>query len=192
MFSVSVSLDHWEAETHDRGRGYPGAFAEALRAIEIFKSAGLDTGVSAVLTKDMIRTGQAGRLLDYLGTLGIDEAWLSEAKPSSRPFWKEDGVCSEADRRALVELQDRSNRNGGPVVNYLGHFEGPENFGCNAGTKMIYIDAFGEVSPCVFTPTLLRQRSPAIGRGHLGRHAGAIPAVLDLFRQREFPAVFQI
>jgi len=152
LFSVSISLDHWEAETHDRGRGYPGAFAEALRAIEIFKSAGLDTGVSAVLTKDMIRTGQAQRLLDFLGTLPIDEVWLSEAKPSSRPFWKEDGVCSEADRRALVELQDRSNRNGGPVVNYLGHFEGPENFGCNAGTKMIYVDAFGEVSPCVFTP----------------------------------------
>ena len=38
------------------------------------------------------------------------------------------------------------------TVNYLGHFEGPGNFGCNAGRKMIYVDAFGEVSPCVFTP----------------------------------------
>ena len=38
------------------------------------------------------------------------------------------------------------------TVNYLGHFEGKECFGCNAGNKMVYIDAFGEVSPCVFTP----------------------------------------
>ena len=38
------------------------------------------------------------------------------------------------------------------TVNYLGHFEGREHFGCNAGHKMIYVDAFGEVSPCVFTP----------------------------------------
>ena len=38
------------------------------------------------------------------------------------------------------------------TVNYLGHFEGAENFGCNAGAKMVYVDAFGEVSPCVFLP----------------------------------------
>ncbi len=38
------------------------------------------------------------------------------------------------------------------VINYLGHFEGRENFGCNAGCKMVYVDTFGEVSPCVFLP----------------------------------------
>lgn len=152
LFSVSVSLDHWEAEAHDRGRGYSGAFAEALRAVDVFKTAGLDTGVSAVLTRDMIRSGQTAPLLEFFGTLRIDEIWLSEAKPSSRPFWKEEGVCDDEERLALAALQDRANRNGGPSVNYLGHFEGPEHFGCNAGTKMIYIDPFGEVSPCVFTP----------------------------------------
>ncbi len=49
-------------------------------------------------------------------------------------------------------MQDRWNKSGRMTVNYLGHFEGPDHFGCNAGTKMIYIDAFGEVSPCVFAP----------------------------------------
>ena len=38
------------------------------------------------------------------------------------------------------------------TVNYLGHFESREFFGCNAGHKMVYVDACGEVSPCVFTP----------------------------------------
>jgi MoaA/NifB/PqqE/SkfB family radical SAM enzyme len=38
------------------------------------------------------------------------------------------------------------------TINYLGHFESREHFGCNAGNKMVYIDACGEVSPCVFTP----------------------------------------
>ncbi len=55
----------------------------------------------------------------------------------------------------LRQLQDRHNREarrGGMTVNYLGHFESGETFGCNAGHKMIYIDAYGEVSPCVFTP----------------------------------------
>ena len=47
---------------------------------------------------------------------------------------------------------DQYNKEGKMTVNYLGHFEGREHFGCNAGHKMVYIDAFGEVSPCVFTP----------------------------------------
>jgi len=61
-------------------------------------------------------------------------------------------VINEQERLALVALQDRYNKEGKITVNYLGHFEGREYFGCNAGHKMIYIDAFGEVSPCVFTP----------------------------------------
>jgi len=34
LFSVAVSLDHWDGAVHDAGRGHPGAFAAALRAIE--------------------------------------------------------------------------------------------------------------------------------------------------------------
>ena len=52
----------------------------------------------------------------------------------------------------LLRLQDRSNRAGGMTVNYLGHFEGREYFGCHAGNKMVYVDAFGNFSPLLFTP----------------------------------------
>jgi MoaA/NifB/PqqE/SkfB family radical SAM enzyme len=61
-------------------------------------------------------------------------------------------VITEAERKKLVALQDRYNRDGRITVNYLGHFEGREHFGCNAGHKMVYVDAFGDVSPCVFVP----------------------------------------
>ncbi len=156
LFSVSVSLDHWREEVHDANRGFPGAFATALRAIDIFKGVGgLHVGVSAVLTRDMIRTGQTEEFLAFLETLDIHEAWLSEVKPSVAAFWNDELVIGEEDRRALVRLQDRYNKRGGLTLNYLGHFEGREHFGCNAGHKMIYVDAFGEVSPCVFTPMTL-------------------------------------
>jgi MoaA/NifB/PqqE/SkfB family radical SAM enzyme len=148
-----VSLDHWTAKVHDANRGVAGAFATALRAIDIFRGVdGLDVGVSAVLSRDMIRQGQAEEFLSFLETLGVHEAWLSEVKPSVQAFWTDELVSTEADRLRLVGLQDRYNRRGGLTVNYLGHFEGREQFGCNAGRKMIYVDAFGEVSPCVFTP----------------------------------------
>lgn len=150
--SVSVSLDHWEEEEHDRARGCRGAYRTALEAIEIFKNAGIHVGVSAVLTRKMFHNGQVETLLRFLIGLGVHEAWLSETKPTVEAFQKKEFVISEEERLILVRLQDRYNREGKITVNYLGHFEGSDHFGCNAGNKMVYIDAFGEVSPCVFMP----------------------------------------
>jgi MoaA/NifB/PqqE/SkfB family radical SAM enzyme len=153
LFSVSVSLDHWEEEKHDRVRNYRGAFQTALKAIEIFKDLGdVHVGVSAVLSKNMIQRNQVEEFLDFLIGLDIHEAWLSECKPSVEEFWADDLVISEQERLNLVALQDRYNKEGKITVNYLAHFEGREHFGCNAGHKMVYVDPFGEVSPCVFIP----------------------------------------
>jgi MoaA/NifB/PqqE/SkfB family radical SAM enzyme len=153
LFSVSVSLDHWREDLHDRSRGYPGAFRAALAAVRTFREvAGLDVGVSAVLSKSMIAERRVEEYLRFLEGLDIHEAWLSETKPSIAALRDVAQVITEAERLYLVALQDEWNARGGMTVNYLGHFEGREHFGCNAGRKMIYVDAFGEVSPCVFTP----------------------------------------
>lgn len=157
LFSVAVSLDHWDPARHDASRRYRGAFDAAFEAIAICKQVhGLHVSVSSVVGRESIRNGDVERLLSFLASLGVDEAWLSEVKPTSSDYWSEDLVITEADRHQLAELQDRYNRSvprrNGMVVNYLGHFEGPEHFGCNAGNKMVYVDAFGDVSPCVFLP----------------------------------------
>jgi MoaA/NifB/PqqE/SkfB family radical SAM enzyme len=153
LFSVCVSLDHWVAEKHDRRRRYTGAFKDALKAIDTFMDiGGVHVGVSAVLSRDMIQNDQTEEFLRFLIGLGIHEAWLSEVKPSVEAFWDSNLVITEEDRMKLTKLQDRYNKDGEITVNYLGHFEGKEHFGCNAGCKMVYVDAFGEVSPCVFTP----------------------------------------
>lgn len=152
VFSVSVSLDHWTEAIHDKVRDYPGAFRTALAAIEMFKAAGLHVGVSAVLSAEMIRGGETAGYLDFLESMGLQEAWLSETKPSGPALWREEAVITAGERTALAALQDRRNRRPGMTVNYLGHFESPGHFGCNAGRKMIYVDPFGDVSPCVFAP----------------------------------------
>ena len=152
LLYASISLDHWDEEEHDRIRGYKGAYQTALRAIEIFKNNGIHTSVSAVISREMIKENKVTELLEFLIGLGIHEAWLSETKPTVEAFWNEASVITEEERLSLVSLQDKYNKEGRITVNYLGHFEGREHFGCNAGNKMVYIDAFGEVSPCVFTP----------------------------------------
>ncbi len=153
LFSVAVSLDHWEPAVHDAGRGFAGAFDAALEAIAVSKGVpGLHVSVSSVFSREMVHDGGIERLLTFLASLDVDEAWLSEVKPTQEAFWRDDLVITEQERRRVADLQDDWNRRPGMTVNYLGHFEGAETFGCNAGCKMVYVDAFGEVSPCVFLP----------------------------------------
>jgi MoaA/NifB/PqqE/SkfB family radical SAM enzyme len=153
LFSVSISLDHWEEQKHDKVRRYPGAFKQALKAIGLFQSVGgVQVSVSAVLSRKMIHNGEVENFLQFLEELGIHEAWLSEVKPSIEAFWDPNLVITNEERLQLVRLQDRYNTENKMTVNYLGHFEGKECFGCNAGNKMVYVDAFGDVSPCVFLP----------------------------------------
>jgi len=150
---VSVSLDHWDENVHDQIRRYKGAFQTALQAIDIFKSIGdIHVSVSAVLSKDLLRQENIERFMDFLSHLEIDEAWLSETKPAVEAFGNKNLVITEEERLMLIDLQDRFNKNDKMTVNYLGHFESETNFGCTAGHKMIYVDAFGEVAPCVFVP----------------------------------------
>ncbi len=153
LFSVCVSLDHWDPAVHDANRRYEGAFDTALAAIEMLReTGGLHVAVSSVFSREMIDGGEVEQSLRFLEGLGVDEAWVSEIKPSVEPYWTAEQVITEQQHRALCELQDEWNRRRGSMtVNYLGHFESGRAFGCNAGCKMVYVDAFGEVSPCVFT-----------------------------------------
>lgn len=153
LFSAAVSLDHWLPEVHDRNRGLAGAFATALDAIRLFREAGgIQVGVSAVVSRGMIGRGEVETFLEFLRGLGVEEAWLCEPKPAVAAFWDPEQVIRPEEQRRLFAIQDRWNRRPGMTVNYLGHFESREHFGCNAGRKMVYVDACGEVSPCVFTP----------------------------------------
>ena len=159
LFSVSVSIDHWNEAVHDHGRGYVGAWRSAVGAIQTFlATGGLHVGISAVLGRDAIRReDEIARLLAFAETLGVHEVWLSESKPAVTPLWDPALVLTEEERRGIADYQDRWNvgvrrTKQGVTLNYLGHFEGAEQFGCNAGRKMAYIDPFGDVSPCVFTP----------------------------------------
>ena len=86
-----------------RVRGGPGA-------IPIFKEVpGLHVSVSSVSEPRGDRSGGARALIAFLDSLGVDEAWLSEVKPTVSDFWSDDLVITEEDRRRLCRLQDVRN-----------------------------------------------------------------------------------
>ena len=150
---ASVSLDDWKEDRHDSIRKYKGAYRTALKAIETFLALNaIHVSVSSVLSKQMLKGDAVEEFLHFLEGLGIHEAWLSETKPSVEAYWNKESLITEDERTRLIAVQNGWNQRGGMTVNYLSHFEDARHFGCTAGHKMVYVDAFGETSPCVFIP----------------------------------------
>jgi len=189
LFSVSVSLDHWLPEIHDRNRGLAGAFATALNAIRLFReTGGIQVGVSAVVSRDMIRDGQVEEFLEFLQGLGIDEAWLCEAKPSVAAFWDEGQLIGPAELRQLSGLQDRRNRRAGMTVNFLGHFESREHFGCNAGAQDGLYRRLRRSQPLRVHPHDLRQHPRPLPERDLHGDEVPFPLRRSLLHQPQLPA----
>jgi MoaA/NifB/PqqE/SkfB family radical SAM enzyme len=190
LFSVSVSLDHWEADRHDSIRRYPNAFRTALDAIDVFKNLGeIHVSVSSVLSKEMLKRDAVEKFLAFLEGLGVHEAWLSETKPSAGAPWKREFAITQDEREMLIEVQDEHNGSGGMTVNYLGHFEDARHFGCTAGHKMLYVDAFGDVSPCVFIPMTFGNVKDESLRDIYGRMSGRFPTEESCFINKNFEAL---
>lgn len=199
LFSVCVSIDHWDEAVHDAGRGFPGAWRAAARAVETFlATGGLHVGISAVLPRESIRSAaDLARLMAFAETLGVHEVWLSEPKPAVASLWDAAAVLTEEERRDIAGWQDRWNaacrrKRRGVTLNYLGHFEGAEQFGCNAGRKMVYVDPFGDVSPCVFAPFSIgsvRERPLGEILADMRRH---FPTEDRCFMNRNWPIVREV
>ena len=196
LSSVSVSIDHPDESANDVRRGFPGAWRAALDAIgDCLAAGGVHVGISAVLTRSEIRhPEEIDRLLAFAAAQGVHELWLSEAKPTVASLWREDVVLTEDERRSVADYQDRWNariRAGhpGPTLNYLGHFEGAEQFGCNAGRKMVYVDPFGEVCPCVFTPFSLGNLRDRPLRAIVAEMGRRFPSGSRCFMNQNWPLV---
>jgi MoaA/NifB/PqqE/SkfB family radical SAM enzyme len=196
LFSVSVSIDHPDEAANDRRRGFPGAWRAALDAVaDVLAVGGVHVGISAVLTRsEMCRHEEIDRLLAFAAAQGVHEVWLSEVKPTVASLWHDDFVLTEDERRAVADYQDRWNDtgragHGSPTLNYLGHFEGAEQFGCNAGRKMVYVDPFGEVCPCVFTPFSLGNLRDRPLRDIVAEMGRRFPSGDRCFMNRNWPVV---
>ena len=150
LWGVSVSVDYAEAASHDRQRGVPGAFDEALRALEVFRDTRARpeqrVNLMAVLTADnQDAIGEVAALADRLGVHFMVQPYgvLKTGEASHRP-------------RAPVSKRLLSLRRhyGGFLSNpyFLSRFDASLDGGvpgCRAGQATFNIDQRGLVAKCV-------------------------------------------
>jgi len=84
----------------------------------------------------------------------VQEIRIGEPMPTGRLInEKTDIFFSEKERDILKRFHKEANKDSAlPKVAALAHIEDRKLYGCCGGTYHIYIDAFGNVCPCDFTP----------------------------------------
>ena len=148
-----ISLDHYKAEIHDRGRRKEGIFDAALNAIKLFQDEGFYVAVSFVPDKPLVSNRrEIFKVIDFFKEIGINDMRLTSPILSGKLTSKPEERLSAENVKTIFEIQKKCTRTRGyPGVFAYDFFESEKYYGCGAGFNYMFIDSQGNVCPCDFT-----------------------------------------
>lgn len=141
---ISVSLDSFKPEIHDRFRKHDGAFDRACKALLNAKAAGMQTNINTVVTRQNVRSDD---LLDIIGFAEENgfTVLLLVATACGKWAGRTDMLINDDDARYLWQLKEAHpavHRDLYPLFD-LGH-------GCRTMNGLVYIRSNGDLFPCPF------------------------------------------
>ena len=148
-----ISLDHYEAGIHDKGRRKAGIFEYALNAIRLFQDEGFYVAVSFVPDKPLVSDRkELFKVIDFFKDIGINDMRLTSPILSGKLTAKPEEKLSADNVETIFEIQKKCTRTKGyPGVFAYDFFESERYYGCGAGFNYMFIDSQGNVCPCDFT-----------------------------------------
>ncbi len=148
-----LSLDHYTAEEHDKGRGRKGIFEGTLKAIKMFKEEGFYVAVSFVPTKNLVdEKKEFFKMLDFFTEIGINDMRLTSPILSGKLTTRPEEKLTKENIQTIWEFQKKAFKTkGAPNVFAYDYFESMKFYGCTAGYNYLFIDSQGNASPCDFT-----------------------------------------
>ena len=154
LFSVSISLDHYKEEEHNKVRGHEKAYQYAINAIKAAQQAGLYTIVGVVPTKEMIQEGKVPKFYEFCKELGVHEIRVLAPIPTGRIIGqRECRWCMTDEEKQMWEYHKELNqRKDFPRITEFSFLESEGILGCTAGTFHIFIETDGTVTPCDMIP----------------------------------------
>ena len=145
---ASISLDTTIPEKHDKFRGVPGTWQNAVNAIKLCKANGIEPHISTYVDREKLNNGEFADLLKLGKDLGAKVRVLA---PVLAGRW-----CSE---ESFKLTPDEIQRMKSMLVPGESFWEQPscngadKGFFCAATKKnMLYVTAYGDVCPCAYIP----------------------------------------
>ncbi len=154
LWCIHVSIDSPDPEAHDQMRRVPGCFQKAVDGIKRCKDAGMLAGISTYATPERLHNGQVVEMIEMAKEIGVDEITIFDVVPTGRLLLEDrKHLLSAEDQAELCRIEDEYNRDHQPpFVITQAHVNGPTGVGCYAGWCQFYMTAYGDVTPCDFTP----------------------------------------
>ena len=165
---AAVSLDGFDAETHDRVRGQPGAFDKAIVGMRALRRAGILLHIN--ITAMEYNVGQMGPLMRLVDELGSGILLMYQLVTVGRGRGIEEAALDRDANEGLVRFMATAQRTSRAIIepvaapqywSYLLERAGIRDglrlrlaqqlfHGCAAGRGFVYIKPNGEVWPCPF------------------------------------------
>ncbi len=143
-----ISLDSADREVHDSNRVYPGCFDAACNAVRIASDYKMPCVVSVTVQRELLRSGDVGRLIELARELGASSVRLIPPISTGRWITHEEVQLTREDQALLWGVNQ-------PGFTYVEHILNNTGnvFYCDAAhLKKFYISCSGDVHPCEFVP----------------------------------------
>jgi MoaA/NifB/PqqE/SkfB family radical SAM enzyme len=157
LFCLYVSIDSPNPEEHDELRGMPGLFDTALKGIRIAKEKEMFVGLSSYATQSSTKEGRYKEIHNLAKELGLHNVMLFDGVPTGNMLKDTSELLKMEQHEEIRQYSEyiRHNQIVPPlsaqswqnsIESYLG------GIGCLAAYIQYYVSAYGDVSPCDFTP----------------------------------------
>ncbi|MCX5771148.1 MAG: methyltransferase domain-containing protein [Candidatus Hydrogenedentes bacterium] len=153
LFAMGVSLDSVDVAEHDGMRGRKGAFATAVKALDLAGKAGLYPYIVAVGTHKLIQPERFESFMRFAAECGALEVHLIEPSATGKLASRRDVLLTREEKQQILDYQrEVAKRDDLPILSTFLYVESAGAFGCGAGLTHLYIDGSGEVCPCNLVP----------------------------------------
>jgi len=156
LVAAQISLDHYEPEKHNEFRRNPKAFAAATKAAKLLRDAGVLPILAVCATREMIRDDGLHRYFQMARDLGAGLVQVLDPLPAGNFLTSTDSILGPDELETLMEFHRTANTDPKyhdyPGVCARPHLEHESRFGCGmGGLSVMYVDASGNMQPCVYT-----------------------------------------
>ncbi len=139
---LSISVDSWFSEEHDKFRGKAYSHRKAIETIELCRKIGMGVHIGTVVYKNATRSESFRNLVCYAIENKISLG-LIPAMPVGKWQGNYDSLITKEDRIVMDELHAKY-----PFI--TGDHYGRRYGGCPAFNEVLAITAYGDVMPCDF------------------------------------------
>lgn len=147
-----VSLDHYEAASHNKFRGHPQAFERATNTIKYAREANMLVAVSICTVRSFCNQADLFSFLSLAQSLDVSFIQLLEPKAIGH-YAQKDVLLQERHQKVLESFYHEVNTSkkylNSPIIVYHGYYQ--RQIGCmTGGNRALYVDTNGSALSCPF------------------------------------------